>query len=794
MSRQPDEFDFTPPEPARAGASPGLLHIAWRRKSLVLLGLILGLAGAGLFYAQRPPVYQSSAQVLVVKKRTDTLSQGVEGRYTYMDDYVPTHIVLIRSPVVAELAVRNKKLNELKTFGGCSESGAAAGVIGGLTVTRENKDGNFSSSNILNIIYRGPVAEDCPRIVNAVVESYEEFLKTTYSESTAELVKQITLAKQTLEETLNTKQEEYRNFRQKKDNLLYWKAKDGSSVHQARVQEIERGRSELLIRRADLEERARVFQAAMKDDRAKAELLALLPTNTARDSAANSPERDLEREVLQLQMKEQQLLDDYGPDHPQVVSLRRQIALTKDFYAKLGVSRDKQAADAQQRDPVERALRVLKADLEIVNGQLKVRDTLLEAEQKAIKDMASYEIDDEARRSSIDSTKQLYGTILRRIEEIGIAKDSGGFSAQAIAKPRDGFSARASGTPIFASGVLLGLLLGCGLAYLAEMSDKSFRTPEEIRRRLGLPVIGHIPYIPPGAEADKTTLVDPVLCSFYKPKSIEAESYRAVRTALYFSTQGQGHQVIQVTSPDMGDGKSTLVANLALSIAQSGKRVVLVDADFRRPRLHKLFGLSAQVGLASVIADNADLDAAVQKTCIPNLSLLPCGPIPPNPAELLTSPRFKDLLDQIRQKFDFVLVDTPPLLAVTDPCVVAPRVDGVLLTIRVSRNGRPHAERAKEILSTLGVKIMGVVVNGVGRQTGGQYGSEYAHYGYDYGPTYSYTYTPEDGDAGYYADADAGPLTDAANGANGPRADGKQPWRGRKAGKKRGLLSRLFSR
>src|SRR5262249_28089755 len=153
------------------------------------------------------------------------------------------------------------------------------------------------------------------------------------------------------------------------------------------------------------------------------------------------------------------------------------------------------------------------------------------------------------------------------------------------------------------------------------------------------------------------------------------------------------------------------------------------DADFRRPRLHKLFGLSAQVGLASVIAGKADLDAAVQKTCVPNLSLLPCGPIPPDPAELLTSPRFKELLDGIRGQCDFVLLDSPPLLAGTDPCVVAPRVDGVLLTIRLSRHGRPHAERAKEILGTLGARVVGVVVNGVGRQSGGRYGSGYAHYG-----------------------------------------------------------------
>src|SRR5207253_991450 len=133
---------------------------------------------------------------------------------------------------------------------------------------------------------------------------------------------------------------------------------------------------------------------------------------------------------------------------------------------------------------------------------------------------------------------------------------------------------------------------------------------------------------------------DPLLCAHYRPKSIDAESYRALRTALYFSTQGGGHKVVQVTSPNKGDGKSLLAANLAVSIAQSGKRVVLIDADCRRPRQHKLFALSAQAGLAAVIADGVDPRDVIRATAVPGLCLLPCGPIPPNPAELLTSPRF----------------------------------------------------------------------------------------------------------------------------------------------------------
>jgi polysaccharide biosynthesis transport protein len=202
-----------------------------------------------------------------------------------------------------------------------------------------------------------------------------------------------------------------------------------------------------------------------------------------------------------------------------------------------------------------------------------------------------------------------------------------------------------------------------------------------------------------------------------------------VRTALYFGTGGTKPRVIQITSPNRADGKTTLSANLSVSIAQSGKRVLLVDADFRRPRLHKVFALPAGTGLASVLAGTADLADAIQDSVVAGLSILPCGPRPSDPAELLSSPRLPEVLEGVRAHYDFVLVDTPPLLAVTDPSVVAPRVDGVLLNIRVSKNSRPDAERAREVLSTLGATIIGVVVNGVSSDGVG-YGAPRDHYNY----------------------------------------------------------------
>jgi capsular exopolysaccharide synthesis family protein len=295
---------------------------------------------------------------------------------------------------------------------------------------------------------------------------------------------------------------------------------------------------------------------------------------------------------------------------------------------------------------------------------------------------------------------------------------------------------------------------GLGLGYLVELADRRFRTPEDVRHHLGLPLIGHIPVIHETGSRKRQSgatpsdgHIAPVLCAARRPKSCEAEAVRAVRTALYFSSRGQRHKVIQITSPDAGDGKTTLASNLAISIASSGKKTLLVDGDLRRATVHKMFGLENSVGLVELIGSGAKLADGVRQGPVENLWIISSGRQHGNPSELLTSPRFHELLDVLRQKYDFIIIDTPPMLPVTDPSVVAARVDGVLLVIRLTKHARDHASRAVEMLGALGATVLGVVVNGIGRAGGYGYRREY-HYGYGY----AYGYAHGNGKDGYYSE------------------------------------------
>ena len=287
-----------------------------------------------------------------------------------------------------------------------------------------------------------------------------------------------------------------------------------------------------------------------------------------------------------------------------------------------------------------------------------------------------------------------------------------------------------------AAGLFLGSLSGLGFAAFKDIASKTFRSSEDVGELLGTPVIGHVNMFEKRRvnKHDDFLQLKPELVSIHQPSTPPAEAYRSIRTTIFFNAQRTDAQVIQMTSPIPGDGKSTTVSNLAVSIAQSGKRVILLDADFRKPVQHKLFGLDNSSGMTSIIyGDTAWQDAA--QVIIPGgLSVLPAGPIPHNPAELLTSDEFPQLIKTLKEEFDFVLIDTPPLLAVTDPAIVGSHADLLYLVMRIRKGARTNAIEARKIIAAMGGSIAGVVINGLRRQDqksynyGGRYGYQYGGY------------------------------------------------------------------
>jgi non-specific protein-tyrosine kinase len=219
------------------------------------------------------------------------------------------------------------------------------------------------------------------------------------------------------------------------------------------------------------------------------------------------------------------------------------------------------------------------------------------------------------------------------------------------------------------------------------------------------------------------------LITLAEPRSPEAEAYRSLRTNLDFARPGETVRTILVSAPAPDAGASTALANLAVVSAQAGRRVVVVDCDLRRPAQHELFGLANDAGVTTALAGAGAVEAvAPQETGVDGLRVLTSGPVPPNPAELLSSVRMQALVERLAGEADTVLFDAPPVVAVTDAAVLAPRLDGVLLVLAAGRSRRDHAARARELLDKVGAQVLGVVLTGVEPDTAGYgaYGGENA--------------------------------------------------------------------
>ncbi len=439
--------------------------------------------------------------------------------------------------------------------------------------------------------------------------------------------------------------------------------------------------------------------------------------------------------VLPLVQQEQELIEQYGPNHPLLASVRMRIKETQDYFTKLELNlldRENNNGSAEQVDSVQLCVEYLQQELGRIVTSQKLLTVLYDADYELAKELTDFELTEGEFQRNMSRTQQLYDGIMSQLQEADLVKNYGGFKADVISPAGFGYKIKPDAKSIFAMSIFLGILLGMSLAYVADMADGTFRSPEEVGAELGLSVIGHIPQFAPATnsrlDADVVnSSLDRSLCTYYRSMSAETEAYRGLRTGLYFSNRGKTHKVIQVTSPCPGDGKSTVAANLSVCIAQSGQRVLLIDADMRRPTQHSIFDVESESGLSTVIALDEELEDAICETAIDNLWLMPVGPLPPDPSELLTSPRFGELISVVREQYDYVIVDTGPLIAVSDPSVVAAQVDGLLLNVRLARTPRKQAERAREILATLDAPVLGVIVNAVSGSEARKYG--YGHYG-----------------------------------------------------------------
>ena len=461
------------------------------------------------------------------------------------------------------------------------------------------------------------------------------------------------------------------------------------------------------------------------------------PTQTVFDSSGARAPVDVSTEIERLQSTPVQaaVREKLGHAPPPVSAIRvgtTQVIelITEASTPKLAADYANAYADAyidyrvqQAVDQLERAIVPVQAKIDNLENEIKPLQEAIQGAPEG-KERESKTAELGPRISALLSVQTTFKSTLDKLQ-VDAALKSGG--VQRVA-PASAPSAPVRPKPLRNAllGVAVGLIIGVGLAFLFETLDDSVKSKDDLERTTGdLAVVGVIP-----AVTAWKNRAEPRLVSRAEPSSPAAEAYRSLRTSIQFMSLDRKLQVLQITSPNASEGKTTTLANLAVALTQAGQTVAILSCDLRRPRIHEYFGLPNTVGFTSVLLGETPLQAALQRVPgVPRLLLLASGRLPPNPSELLSSRRTVQVLNLLRSQVDIVLVDSPPVLPVTDAAVLAPRVDGTIVVAMAGQTSTKSLSRAMEILANVDTTVIGTVLNGVTAESGYGYG-----YGYGYGP------------------------------------------------------------
>lgn len=360
---------------------------------------------------------------------------------------------------------------------------------------------------------------------------------------------------------------------------------------------------------------------------------------------------------------------------------------------------------------------------------------LFEQSKKEALELNLLEIEYNRLRRSKENNEKLYSLLMERTKESDLARMLNVNNVRVLDRPRIPRGPVRPNVPLnIGAGILIGILVGIGSAMARAMLDRTIKTPSDVETLLGVSFLGLIPELEGAKEVaavkqrrrNRAAAGGRELIVHEMPTSGIAEASRSIRTNILFTAPDHPYKVMLVTSAGMGEGKTTVACCIAIAMAQTGKRVVLVDCDLRRPRMHRIFQKPSDVGLTTALVDEGE-DDHIEETEVPNLSVYVAGPHPPNPAELLQSERFKTVLKRLSGKFDYVLLDSPPVLAVTDPAVLSTLVDGVLMVTRAFQTRKELAQHAVRRLTDVGAHVAGVVLNAV-NLTKDEYKYSYQYY------------------------------------------------------------------
>lgn len=780
---------------ASAGASIDLSKALAKRWPLVLLCTLASIGLAVGYYFVAPEQYESIVEVLVMKKNAAATSVSAGGgssdiQSEVVEDVLATQIQIFGSAQVLADAVATRSLDQLPGVAEqLDENYTAVDYLQDQLEITRGGDGQARDAQVLTARFVHGNADEAETVLGAVLESYQNFLDRTFQKASSKALGVLETAKDEIADELNAEEKAYAKFRG--ESGLLFAGGNSFSIDQQQLVELATQKSQLEMQRSMAKSRLNLIRRTNDEGLDAAQRLALVDSNhvdriglmvnvAAGDTLSEAfqaaqPERseaaNAEFDQMVSMRTERALLQaKFGTSHPRVSQLTSSIAELQGFLDKRKPTDIKPQDRLTPEEVMQAYARLLESDIEDLDRRIGEINGFIAERTLAAKKLDAVEVQDKVLNARLERKQELYNAVLAPWRDLNtMAAAQGDLITEAISPVSRSAKVWPKLPILGLIGAFLGLAGGTGLAVASELSEKTFSSPSEVSESVGLATLGVIPQIrkPADKQAVETSGIGHMVLAKHRPQSRESEAVRSIRTSLFFNDAAQGLKTLQITSPTPNDGKSLTAASLAVSLAGAGKSVLLIDADLRKPSQQVTFpGAAAAAcggeqrphgvprGLSDLLLDQGELPDLVVESGVENLSILFAGSLPQNPAELLTMDRADQLLQTVREQYDLVIVDTPPVLAVSDPLNVAPKVDGVVLVVPIRKNQAGAAMQAADLLRSIHSNPVGVVVNDVTGRLGSKRTAKYGYGDYGrYGSGHAYGYINDE--AGYTSDAPA---------------------------------------
>ena len=638
------------------------------------------------------------------------------------EDYISTHLLIISSPEVVKRAIDKVGLDNLSSLLAIKKRGLdpVKEVIKRLKVTRPDH-----LAKVLLIEYRAGERDEVVRMLEAITDCYKQFIDETFQKNSSTAISLISKARDDLDKEVGGLEAKYLELRRKNPALITGGVR--RSFLADRLANWDRVANEAMVKAIQLKSQLELGRQLTREGTelwAVAHAISQLggDTNNLMAGLASGPSQSGAADVVrQLTQEQQQLAERFGPQYSKVRELQAQI---DHIRGRVRGTRSRLEVD-EARDLV----RAIEQSLDSVQAMRNVLGKQFGQDQEKAKQVEEDLLAEEVLRGKLERQRALFNTVVDQFKQAQFISAYSSITSQVIEAaqtPRSPVWPRVSLT--LALALVIGGMLGTGTVVVLDrldQRDQRIRSLDELRR-MGLAVLGQVALLP----GWRSAAMGPIgLISYAKPRSSWAEAYRAIRINIDFRRRRNPRlQVLLVTSPYSGGGKTTSASNLAISFALAGRRVLLIDADLRSASPDEVHGLRREPGLSHLLKDLLPLHQVVQRSKIENLDVITVGPEVPNPDELLLSPRLKEMLDEARQAYDVILLDSSPLLAAVDSAIVGAVVDGVVLVARPETLRCRDVEHVLELLGIVEASILGMLINGISCEDR-SHSHDYGNYG-----------------------------------------------------------------